>query len=83
MDSANFEMVKHLKYAKDIISQMLSKNVGSPNNQETSRIAMQSNLGGSKADSQSEIDNNGSHLRIPELKSSRRCEGFHHPSRTC
>jgi polo-like kinase 1 len=59
MDSANLEMVKRLKYTKDILTHMLNQNgaqnmpspvEGNPTNQmpTSSRRAQQSNLGADK-----------------------------------
>ncbi len=56
MDSANLEMVKRLKYTKDILTHMLNQNNGGANQQQndspknelkalSSRRAMASNLG--------------------------------------
>jgi hypothetical protein len=62
MDSANLEMVKRLKYTKDILTHMLNQNgagqlnpgepgaVDNKNNPSSSRRAHQSNLGQSKAE---------------------------------
>lgn len=59
MDSANLEMVKRLKYTKDILTHMLNQNgtaaqpttgVQIEMNPQSSRRAQQSNLGANKAD---------------------------------
>lgn len=76
MDSANLEMVKRLKYTKDILTHMLNQNVGSiNNNQQASRTAQQSNLGTAKTEGQASMGNLNS-LGKDGPKSSRMQEGF-------
>lgn len=51
MDSANLEMVKRLKYTKDILTHMLNQNIGTVMQNPTgSRTAQQSNLGTAKSE---------------------------------
>ena len=60
MDSANLEMVKRLKYTKDILTHMLNQNIGQLNGgagpgtgqnapSASTRTAQQSNLGTAKS----------------------------------
>ena len=57
MDSANLEMVKRLKYTKDILTHMLNQNIGSVmQSNPGNRTAQQSNLGTAKSEGTNAID---------------------------